>query len=246
MEPAANRDGLYRLNMGCGRSMRQAGWTNCDLHDGPNVDIVCDITKPWPFPDSSASEVYSSHVLEHLHDPMGFFREAYRVLIPNGSLTLRLPYGGHHAAWWDITHVRPWFSENFAVLQPGYNQASGNPQHDDNGLAFGVNVVQLRVSYKMATMLRRWWWRYLFGKFYAFWDHEIEEIWGHFYALKTPEAIEAYRLTHEPNIVGTSFVAYKHHLEGTPPPVGGMVSMVDLGSGSTINGFIGRVTGEEK
>lgn len=205
-----------------------------------------DLQGPWPFPDHSVSEVYLSHVLEHLRDPKAFFREAHRVLIPNGTCLVRVPYGGHHAAWWDLTHVQPWFAETFAFLQPGYDQASGNPQHDEWKSYFGINIVQMRVSYKLARLLRHWWMRWLFSKHAWFFDKEIEELWAHLYALKTDDAIQCYRQTHEPNIVGSTFVAWEHQVRGTAPPTNGMAQMIDLGQGVAVNGFIGRVIGEER
>ena len=224
----------------------QAGWKNCDLYPGPHVDYVFDLQGEWPFPDHSVTELYCSHVLEHLHDPKAFFSEAWRVLIPNGQLLVRVPYGGHHAAWWDLGHVRPWFAESFAILQPGYAKAIGNPQHDIFISEFGVESVKMRVSYRLARWLRHWWVRWLFGRYSAFFDHEIEELWAYLWAIKTPEAREAYEKTHDANIVGAGFSAWKHHLAGTAPPKDGTVEMVDLGKGVVINGFIGRVIGAER
>ncbi len=219
----------------------EPGWINCDLTPGPHVDCVFSAdTDVWPFPDNSVAEVYSSHVVEHLHNPVHFFEQAYRVLAPNGTMLIRVPYGGHHAAWWDITHVRPWFAESFAFLQPGYNIATGNLQHDGMKLAFGIQIVQMRVSMKLAKMLKRWWWRAIFSKHAWLFDKEIEELWGHFFALKTDEDIQTYRKDHEPHIVGSEFVAWKHHLTGKPEKDNIMVS---LGSGVSINGFIARIVG---
>lgn len=238
---------LLKISIGCGRVAKQPGWTQCDLNPGENVDYAFDATKRWPFPDNCASEVHSSHVLEHLADPLAFFEEAYRVLVPNGQMNLRLPYGGHHAAWWDISHLRPWFAETFAVLQPGYDRAIGNPQHQNNRFAFGVNVVQMRVSLRLAGMLRHWWWRWAFARYHFFFDSEIEEIWGSFFALKTDEAQQEYMKDHQANVVGSEFVAWKHHLQKKAPPKDGEPCyLVSLGSGIAMNGFINRVINEEK
>ena len=106
------------INIGCGRQPLK-DWVNTDLTAGV-ADVVFDCQDPWPFPENSAEAVRAIHVLEHLPRPMDFFKEAHRVLVPNGAIILQLPYGGHRSAWWDLTHVRPWFPENFAILQPGY------------------------------------------------------------------------------------------------------------------------------
>ena len=210
------------------------------------MDHVFDLQGRWPFPDNSANELYSSHVLEHLMDPKAFFAEAWRVLLPNSPMLVRLPYGGHHAAWWDLTHVRPWYPETFAFLQPGYAKACGNPQHDDWPYPFGVQVVKMRVSYKLARWLRYWPVRWLFGRQSWLFDNQIEEIWAYLFPLKTPEAVAEYAKTHEAHIVGATFSAWRHHLKGCAPPSDGSVEMVDLCGGVTINGFIGRVLGEER
>ncbi len=236
----------YKLNLGSGHMGTQEGWQNCDLYPGPQVDHVFDLQGAWPFPDHSASELYSSHVVEHLTDPKAFFKEAWRVLLPNGTLLVRVPFGGHRAAWWDLSHVRPWYPEAFAFVRPGYAKACGNPQHDDWQYPFGVQIVKMRVSYKLARWLRHWWVRWLFQRYSGFFEHEIEEIWAYLFALKTPEAVEQYRATHEPHIVGATFSAWRHHLKGCAPPTDGSCVMVDLCGGVTINGFIGRVMGEER
>src|SRR5216117_2060518 len=114
-----------KIHIGCGNH-RIPGYVNCDLHQTGATDRVFDCTGPWPFPDNSASTIYCSHTLEHLADFKGFFKEAYRVLQPDGNLQLRVPYGGHRAAWWDVTHLRPWFAESFCFLQPGYDSAVSN------------------------------------------------------------------------------------------------------------------------
>jgi SAM-dependent methyltransferase len=187
------------------------------------------------------AEVYLCHVLEHLTDARAFFREAYRCVQPNGSLLIRVPYGAHRAAWWDYTHVRPWYGENFAMLQPGYGAAVGNPQHDEYGWAFGIHIVQLRMSYRLVRWCRKWWVRAIMKRFPEFFDPYIEEIWAHLYALKTQDAIDAYRLTHNPVVVGMTYAAWHHHVTDTPPPTDGTMTLVDLLAGEAVNGYLARV-----
>ncbi len=43
------------------------------------------------YPDETFDAVISSHVIEHLHDPVGFVRECRRVLKPGGQLVLATP-----------------------------------------------------------------------------------------------------------------------------------------------------------
>lgn len=234
----------YKLHLGCGRT-RQDGWVNCDLYPGPHVDAAFSVEERWPFPDNSGSEIYSSHMLEHLTKPKAFFQEAHRVLQPNGSMLLRLPYGGHRAAWWDLEHIRPWYAENFAFLQPGYARAIGNPQHDDWQWPFAVHQIQLRVSYRLAQWLKRRWWLWLFTQLPSMFDSEVEEMWVHLSALKTPEALEHYTLNHQAFIVPVNYAAWGHHLLGRNAPQDGRVDLVNLNAGVVLNGFIGSIKFQE-
>jgi predicted SAM-dependent methyltransferase len=108
-----------RLNLGCGTNAPD-GWTNIDrspsmvLDRLPGVKPVLhrlgilqvehltrwpasivrhDMTKRLPFPDMSASAIYSSHALEHiyLNEAQAVLVECYRVLKRDGILRLALP-----------------------------------------------------------------------------------------------------------------------------------------------------------
>lgn len=235
-----------KLNLGAGKALRFDGWLNCDLYPGPTIDLTFDLQGEWPFADHSVSEIYLCHVLEHLHDPKAFFREAHRVLQPNGGLLIRVPYGGHHAAWWDLEHIRPWFPENFAMFQPGYADAVGNPQHDAWQWPFGVHIIQIRLSYLLTRLIRWWPIRWIFCHYPNFFDPEKEEIWAHLYALKTPEAIAQYRETHQSIVVGTTYAAWKYHVEDTAPTAPDADELVDLLSGESINGYLARIRAWER
>jgi SAM-dependent methyltransferase len=70
------------------------GWINVDNVSAEGVDIVHDLTSlPLPFPDASVEEVLCSHVLEHLLHWEPLVQDIYRVLMPGGKLTVRVPYG---------------------------------------------------------------------------------------------------------------------------------------------------------
>jgi SAM-dependent methyltransferase len=43
------------------------------------------------YPDATFSAIVSSHVVEHLHDPVGFIEECRRILKPGGYLVLITP-----------------------------------------------------------------------------------------------------------------------------------------------------------
>lgn len=52
-----------------------------------------DATATWPFPDASASHVYSDNVIEHLRmaPVRALLRQAHRVLQPGGTIRLVTP-----------------------------------------------------------------------------------------------------------------------------------------------------------
>lgn len=43
------------------------------------------------YPDQSFNAIALSHVIEHVHDPVAFLSECYRVLTPGGSLVITTP-----------------------------------------------------------------------------------------------------------------------------------------------------------
>lgn len=55
-------------------------------------DVVCDVTKLEPFATGSMDFVYSSHVLEHMVDPLATLKQWWRVLKVGGYLILYLPH----------------------------------------------------------------------------------------------------------------------------------------------------------
>ena len=55
--------------------------------------VHADITSPIPLPSGSFDHVTMLAVLEHLPNPEPVFREAFRLLVPAGSLVLTWPSG---------------------------------------------------------------------------------------------------------------------------------------------------------
>lgn len=79
-----------KLHIGCG-PCHLAGWVNLDIQDMPAVDLVTDITQPWPFREAKA--VYAEHFIEHLtmDQVLTFFREAHEALAEEGWMRLSTP-----------------------------------------------------------------------------------------------------------------------------------------------------------
>jgi SAM-dependent methyltransferase len=90
---------MTKLNVGCGHDIKE-GHINIDYCPGPGVDMVADITRPLPYPDSSVDEIYCAHTLEHIQRWEDVVIEFYRILRPGGKLIIRVPitpnyYTGH-------------------------------------------------------------------------------------------------------------------------------------------------------
>lgn len=118
-------DRAVRLNLGCGRDIRE-GWVNIDCSPAPGVDHVVDFdSKPvLPFDDDSVSYSEGSHVIEHLRDPLPFMEELWRVTEPGGRAVFRCPYGSTDDADEDPTHVRRMFHGSWGYFgQPHYWRA---------------------------------------------------------------------------------------------------------------------------
>lgn len=83
---------VIRLHVG-GLEVRE-GWKILNAQQVPGVDFVGDCTDLSQFPDSSISEIYASHVYEHLSyqgELQKALSEAHRVLKPGGVLRAGVP-----------------------------------------------------------------------------------------------------------------------------------------------------------
>jgi SAM-dependent methyltransferase len=114
-----------RLNLGCGRDIRE-DWVNIDSAPLPGVDHAVDFDdKPvLPFSDGTVAFSQGSHVIEHLRDPLPFMEELWRVTSPGGLAEFRCPYGSTDDADEDPTHVRRMFCGSWGYFgQPNYWRA---------------------------------------------------------------------------------------------------------------------------
>lgn len=78
-----------KLNLGSNRH-RLEGYENIDILAYEGVDLVADVFH-LPHEDGSVEEIYAGHLLEHLANPIDFFLECWRVLRPDGLLSVVIP-----------------------------------------------------------------------------------------------------------------------------------------------------------
>lgn len=140
-----NKTPPYRLNVGCGRNIRD-GWINLDAANLPGVDIVCDLENlrehPIDLPEGSVEYFLLSHVIEHIRDSLSLMQELWRLAKPGATALIQVPHGGNDDAWEDPTHVRPYFVGSFGYFsQPHYWRADYGYRGDWN-----VEKIQLLVD----------------------------------------------------------------------------------------------------
>lgn len=140
-----------RLDIGCGKN-KKAGFTGVDAIGFDGVDIVADVVKlkkgvqpwrtllrptseeifePWMWETDSVEEIHSSHFVEHLTraERVHFFNEAWRVLKPEGKLTVVVPHWASNRAYGDPTHdPMPVAEFAFYYLSPEWRAV--NAPHD--------------------------------------------------------------------------------------------------------------------
>ena len=94
-----------KLELGGGDFSHGEGFLNMDLN--PVADIIHDLEKfPYPFENDSVDELYSSHCIEHLEDPIQVLREIARICKLGAKVEIRVPHpGGHHAMCSGHKHV---------------------------------------------------------------------------------------------------------------------------------------------
>jgi len=127
-----------KLDLACGQRPRE-GFEGVDIW--PKAQHVVNLMKfPWPWKDNTVDELHSSHFIEHLplrdltaddlnerangtaEQYLGqdflfaFFDECYRILKPDGVLTVICPTARSNRGFQDPTHRRFIVAETFAYL----------------------------------------------------------------------------------------------------------------------------------
>ncbi len=108
-----HKERMDRVNLGCGYEALQ-GYVNVDRRALPGVDVVWNLDDhPWPFDDGSAEEIRAFDVFEHLLDVIGAMDECWRILAPQGRLTIRGPAPESPNLWVDVSHRRAFVEHSF-------------------------------------------------------------------------------------------------------------------------------------
>lgn len=74
----------------------------------PENFLKADLSKRWPWEDSTIEEIRAHDGPEHLKEKAHFMNEAWRVLQPRGILEIFVPTTDGRGAFQDPTHVSFW------------------------------------------------------------------------------------------------------------------------------------------
>jgi predicted O-linked N-acetylglucosamine transferase (SPINDLY family) len=111
LQSIAKTDKL-RVDIGCGNH-KPENFIGVDIAPGIGVDIVADISKEFPFPDSSIYELRAHDIIEHLPDRINTMNEIWRVCKPGAKVDIRVPSTDGRGAFQDPTHVSFWNINSF-------------------------------------------------------------------------------------------------------------------------------------
>lgn len=100
------------------------GWTPVDLQ---NTKITADLTKKWPWKDSSVGAFRAYDFLEHL-PKLHVINEMYRCLVPGGWVLSFTPSFNGNGYPMDPTHISPYVKQSFwYYTKPQFAQYIGSP-----------------------------------------------------------------------------------------------------------------------
>jgi len=124
------------LELGCGNHPTPGYLHHDKWKHSPHVDLAFDLQQiPWPLPDESVMMLLATDVYEHLKlDVQTWLDEAWRVLTPGGSLSMRLPAYDNPYSFRDPTHQRIFHPESFLYWCPN---AKGTVWRDFGRYYFG-------------------------------------------------------------------------------------------------------------
>jgi len=105
---ALGQKGGLKLDLGCGPGKRAPDYVGVDVLDGPSVDVVADVLQFLrSLDDESVTDVYSSHLFEHLDELSEVVDELERVLAVGGHMQIVVPHFSNAYFYSDPTHRRP-------------------------------------------------------------------------------------------------------------------------------------------
>jgi SAM-dependent methyltransferase len=111
-----------RIDLGCG-IWKPEGFIGVDISPSPNVDVVANLNRRFPFSDNSAEIIRAHDVIEHLEDRIHTMNELWRVAKQDGLIDIRVPSTDGRGAFQDPTHISFWNINSFmyyCIEYPAY------------------------------------------------------------------------------------------------------------------------------
>lgn len=106
-----------RLNLGAA-DRQFDGFLSVDI--APPADVVTDLSRIWPWTDSSIDEVKALDIIEHIADRIHFMNELHRVLRPGARVIIETPNASRGSGYFqDPTHKSPWCLNSFQYYEEG-------------------------------------------------------------------------------------------------------------------------------
>lgn len=128
--------GPIKLDIACGQN-KQPGFVGIDIAPCEGVDIVHNLWEyPWPIESGSVEVAFCSHYIEHIpmeyvtHNEkrkeafLAFFDEVYRILTPEGQITIVAPYWSSVRCWQDPTHRRAISENSFLYVWKAWRESN--------------------------------------------------------------------------------------------------------------------------
>lgn len=112
--------------------------------------VVADLTKPWPFADSSVILFRAHDILEHLPNKIFTLNEAWRVLAPGGQMDIFVPTFDGVGSVCDPTHVSYWVRHSF-----DYHLA-GSAEHNRFAVSYGITSKFKVISEKKTEYVKKY------------------------------------------------------------------------------------------
>lgn len=124
-----------KLNLAAGNKVLE-GWVNHDRWaHREEIERTWDLeVAPWAaFKDGEFSAILAHDIIEHMHRPVLFIEELWRISAHNARVYIHTcwagPQSGAREVWRDPTHVRPFHELSFQYFDP----INGGFWHEEYG-----------------------------------------------------------------------------------------------------------------
>lgn len=151
------------MDVGCGIN-KYPGSIGLDRNTSTRADIIADLDHfPFPFADSSFSQVRAIHVIEHVADVIRTMEEFHRLLAHGGRVFIVTPHYTDFSSFCDPTHR--WHLNSFSLRYFG---------EDDAGYGYYSKAKFREISTHVKLLAL---WRYLGFEFLVNHSKRFRKFW---------------------------------------------------------------------